>query len=242
MCVCVCECFVCECLYTRRWREWGVGMQQKVTKIRGPIRHSQLPSEASAQAGTVSSVLLPHFAQQRAQAHTAWVIHQGPLWGRSLVLRTSGTLPSYLLPPTFLNVYHLEIRKQCQTQSYSSSQSHSSCSPPGLAGRKCWFDEGQCCGPTQTCPWVWVDGQLSSPDTFQVLDLWHGISHFRTPFQSQISKNGKGSLFLFIPVSRYQQPKHQQSILEGLASLIFYSRKLSGWGEESPLSSPWKVY
>ena len=69
MYVCVSECFVCECLYTRRWREWGVGMQQKVTKIRELIRHSQLPSEASARAGTISSVLLPHFAQQGAQAH-----------------------------------------------------------------------------------------------------------------------------------------------------------------------------
>ena len=66
VCVCVSECFVCECLYTKRWREGGVGMQQKVTKIRGVIRHSQLPSEASAWTGTISSVLLPHFAQQRA--------------------------------------------------------------------------------------------------------------------------------------------------------------------------------
>lgn len=139
----------------------------------------------------------------------------------------------------------LELRKQWQAQSWSPSQPSSACCPPGLAGRRHSFEGCQHWGPTQPIPpGLKVDGQLSSPTPFRCripgLDEAISGSYCNPSFPGP--KMGKAHYSCFFRFSPYQQPRHHQWSLKGQTSLIFHSGHLSSLGEESPLSSLWKVY
>lgn len=153
------------------------------------------------------------------------------------MLSASGTLPSCLIPSTFLSVHHPRDEKREAGQSRSPGQPGSACCPAGLSWRKCLFDGGQCWDPTRPCllglnGWLAVLIQYLSGQTPSMKEV------FQDPvlapgFQDQ-KWAGRRPLLLFIPFSPYQQPGHQQWIPKRQVSPIPHFGRLSCLGGKYP--------